>query len=156
MLGLLACFFVIQATESRDDIERILGFLERQPKIVHATGTFFDPRRGESLSKYQFVYKRDRDELCFIRTYSPTFRSISLVKDGSLHSSVENKDRGRRVSYHQGKLPSHKYESYEKAFMGGAMICSDLTQIDTGFFAKTDLALLPSGLTVGLTSFSPT
>ncbi len=140
MLGLLACFFVIQATESRDDIERILGFLERQPKIVHATGTFFDPRRGESLSKYQFVYKRDRDELCFIRTYSPTFRSISLVKDGSLHSSVENKDSGRRVSYHQGKLPSHKYESYEKAFMGGAMICSDLTQIDTGFFAKTDLA----------------
>jgi hypothetical protein len=41
MLSVLVCFFVMQAKESREDIDRILGFLERQPKTVHATGMYF-------------------------------------------------------------------------------------------------------------------
>jgi len=41
MIGVLMWFCVIQSIESRDDLERIFGFLERQPKTVHATGTYF-------------------------------------------------------------------------------------------------------------------
>jgi prepilin-type N-terminal cleavage/methylation domain-containing protein len=141
MLGIIACFFVIQATESRDEIERILGFLERQPKIVHATGTYFDRDKTESTRNCNFEYKRDGDELCFIFEYSSSDKNAYMVKNGTLHSAIGIKDGADRVDlYSQGKLPNHKYESYKMAFPGGVSICSVLLQIDSGFFAKVDLA----------------
>jgi prepilin-type N-terminal cleavage/methylation domain-containing protein len=141
MLSVLVCFFVMQAKESREDIDRILGFLERQPKTVHATGMYFDRDKTESTRNCNFEYKRNGDELCFIFEYSSSDKNAYMVKNGILHSAIGIKDGADRVDlYSQGKLPNHKYESYKMAFPGGVSICSVLLQIDSGFFAKVDLA----------------
>ena len=126
-----------QAKESREDIDRILGFLERQPKTVHATGMYFDRDKTESTRNCNFEYKRNGDELCFIFEYSSSDKNAYMVKNGILHSAIGIKDGADRVDlYSQGKLPNHKYESYKMAFPGGVSICSVLLQIDSGFFAK--------------------
>jgi hypothetical protein len=141
MIGVLMWFCVIQSIESRYDLERIFGFLERQPKTVHATGTYFDRDKTESTRNCNFEYKRDGDELCFVFEYPSSDKNAYMVKNGTLHSVLGIEDGADRVgSYSQGKLPNHKYESYEMAFAGGSSICSVLLQIDSGFFAKVDLA----------------
>ena len=141
MFSVLAWFFVIQAKESRDDIDRILGFIERQPKTVHATGTYFDRDNTETTRNSNFEYKRDDDDLCFIYDYSSSEKNVYMVKNGTLHCAIGIEDGSNRIGlYSQGKLPNHKYESYKKASAGGASIYSRLLHIDSGFFAKVELA----------------
>ena len=141
MLSVLVCFFVMQAKESREDIDRILGFLERQPKTVHATGMYFDRDKTESTRNCNFEYKRNGDELCVIFEYSSSRKNAYMVKNSTLHSAIGSKDGSNRIGlYSQGKLPNHKYASYETAFAGGASIYSRLLWIDSGFFAKNELA----------------
>ena len=140
MLSVLVCFFVMQAKESREDIDRILGFLERQPKTVHATGMYFDRDKTESTRNCNFEYKRNGDELCVIFEYSSSRKNAYMVKNSTLHSAIGSKDGSNRIGlYSQGKLPNHKYASYETAFAGGASIYSRLLWIDSGFFAKNEL-----------------
>ncbi|MFN7733845.1 MAG: DUF1559 domain-containing protein [Pirellula sp.] len=140
MLVFLIVCFSHQSGMAQGDVEQVLALLERHPESSRATGRIIDHSQSNEIAAATFEYRRIREDICFVKTFSSGERSVVMVKDGMLHSfrlRPQGND-SRPFLYRQGRLTDPSWQSYENAIIGGGLVVSDLVLIDPEFRRKFD------------------